>query len=252
MEGTLPADIPSTPLAMNATAFVKHPTGLTFRTYILDKTPELRQEARLKSGVWEQTEQRFIEDVFQSDPKCTRPIFIDGGAAFGYYSLLASVHNPCREVQAFNPHPQFAESMKHNILDNVKSKVLKAPKICINRLALARKEGKGMIDFGYAGHLESLGRKPVAVQITSLDAFAEKHLPSNKQILMVKLDIEGQEVGALQGATKLLQGCRVKHWAIGIHRNQTDPVVAILKRNGYQIVSSSGHGQPNDEVLAKC
>jgi len=237
---------------------VRHPSGLTFRTYILDKRQH--QAERLKRGVWEASEQTFIVNAFKSDPNCTRPVFIDGGAAFGFYSLLAAFHSPCREVQAFNPHPLFAECMKQNIDDNVRSGVLRAPKICINQLALAGREGMTKIDFGYdakVANMTNMSFIPVPVRMTSLDAWAEQHLPGDKQILLVKLDIEGKEVEALGGATKLLQGCRVKFWAIGIHYPETRSlrsVVATLTKNGYRILSSSrnARGQPNGEVLAQC
>ena len=230
------------------TEVTRHPTGLTFRKHILDDD-KIR---RLESGVWEMEEQPYIEKAFNSDPNCTRALFIDGGAAFGYYSILASVRNPCREVQAFNPHPRFAEVMKLNVQDNVKSGVLTSPRICINKVALSSEEGMANIDFGYGEHIS---RANVPVSMTSLDAFVENNVPGDKKILLVKLDVEGQEANVMKGAAKLLRGCRVKFWSIGIHgAHLLKPVVDALEDNGYAITSAVAvvEGQPNGQVTAEC
>jgi len=247
--GATLSDIPASAEAAD-TEVVHHPTGLTFRKHILKSN----QPERILSGIWEKQDQVYMERAFKSDPNCTRPVFIDVGAAFGYYSLLAAVSKPCLQVQAFNPHPRFAEVMKLNVEDNIKSELLKSPNICINMAALSDTEGTTYMSFGYGGRIgHTRSSKTVKVPMTTLDAFVEKNVPRDTQILLVKLDVEGQEANVMKGAAKILQGCRVKFWTIGIHSNHLlQPVVDALKDNGYKITKASANGWPNGQVTAEC
>ena len=90
--------------------FALTPDGLSFRTaYPLGLGG--RDVKRLQSGVWESSMDPWIQQALQSDPRCERPLFVDAGAAFGYYSLRA-LQSSCRVVHAFNPHPIFAGFMR--------------------------------------------------------------------------------------------------------------------------------------------
>ena len=68
------------------------------------------------------------------------------------------------------------------------------------------------------------------------------------------MDIEGSEVDALHGASKFLSGCRVKHWAIGVHQPEYHGIINdLLVKNGYRIEPPRDIGsQPNEEILASC
>lgn len=236
---------------------IKHPSGASYRTHILTGENNKGRDklTPIKLGVWEAGQDPQMQAIFESDPNCTRPIFVDGGAAFGYYSVLAMRQSHCREVQAFNPHPKFAYAMRQNVEDNIQDLHLSAAKVCINRVALSGADSTMQMPYGYGGSIGKLGPETVQVPVTSLDIFFRKHIPADKKVLMVKLDIEGEELNAMAGARALLRGCRVKHWVIGIHRKTfVEPIVSLLKENGYRITAGETQvpGQPNGLVMASC
>lgn len=260
------ADAPPFPGLDDSTASVGHPSGLTFRERLLRPSgpdDDSRKIERIRSGVWEAVEDPFIQRILDSDPNCTYPVFVDGGAAFGYYSLLAAQKHACREVQAFNPHPQFAYAMRLNVQDNARAGLLDPRRVCANRAALSHRPRSLRLAAGYGGRLFNgsrggggAGGPPgVEVPVTSLDAFFEAHVPLEKRVILVKLDIEGEEANTLRGATRLLEGCRVKNWVISLHNHRHwSTVLRVLRRHRYRITFSEFEvaGQPNGMVAAEC
>ena len=87
------------------------PDGLSFRVGSVFGLLNEEQVDRLQSGLWEASTDPWIQQALLTDPHCRRPLFVDAGAAFGYYSLRA-LQTSCRVVHAFNPHPVFAGFMR--------------------------------------------------------------------------------------------------------------------------------------------
>ncbi len=141
------------------------------------------------------------EDCFLSFVKPGGRIF-DIGANIGIYSVLAASKGA--EVAAFEPSPRAQKLLKDNIeMNNLKAQITVYP------LAVSKEEGK--VTF-YEGHDRnwSVGRvfrygnrtdtQTVEVDTQTLDRLAEKiGCPD-----VIKVDIEGAEWLALQGAAKLL------------------------------------------------
>jgi FkbM family methyltransferase len=263
-QGTAAADQPVDTQLLNDQKVAHHPNGLTFRTAVFEdnsfgaSSAQFTREKseRIESGVWEADQDPYMRKAFNSDPNCEYPLFIDGGAAFGYYSLLAMRLHSCRKVHAFNPHPRFAFAMGLNLQDNTKAQRIDSSSACINKLALAKGKGSVQFNFGYGGGI-GVGShsNAVTVPMTDLDGFFDEYVPHGMRVILIKLDVESQELEVMKGATRVLQGCRVKHWAIGIHRDfLLEPVMQILKKSGYTIDSAAKMvaGQPNGEVFAHC
>lgn len=263
-QGTAASDQPVDNQLFMDQKVTHHPNGLTFRTAVFEDNSFGARSAqftrdkstRIESGVWEADQDPYMQKAFDSDPNCEYPLFIDGGAAFGYYSLLAMSMHSCRKVHAFNPHPRFAYAMGLNLLDNAKAQRIDSSSACINKLALAKSKGSVKFNFGYGGGI-GVGStsQAVTVPMTDLDSFFDEYVPQGMRAILIKLDVEAQELEVMKGATKVLQGCRVKHWAIGIHRaHLLAPVKQILTQNGYTIDSAAAlvNGQPNGEVFAHC
>jgi FkbM family methyltransferase len=263
-QGTLATDQPVDISLQNDKKVATHTNGLTFRTAVFTdnsqgpRSAEFAKDkiARIQRGVWEDDQDPYMTAAFNGDPNCEYPIFIDGGAAFGFYSLLAQRLQSCRKVHAFNPHPRFAFAMGLNLQDNDAGGRINSDSACINRKALAKANGNVQFNFGYGGGIGVGDKsKAVTVPMVNLDSFFDDNVPPDMRVIMVKLDVEGQELEVMKGATKLLKGCRVKHWAIGIHKDHLlDPVKEILLQSGYTIdrANKMVAGQPNGEVLAHC
>lgn len=194
-------------------------------------------------GYWEEAEDVQFSQMFADDAICEQPtVFLDVGAAFGYYSILARRVSSCVEIHAVNPHPLFASQMLENIAaNNVRD-------IHVHQFAVTDRAKKVNIDYGCTGHTYSNasttndgidGSSSVIVNAASLDMFYIDQL-AGKTIVSIKMDIEGGEVGALRGASSLLQGCKVKHWSVSTHgRDQFFAVGRILSRAGYTICSNT-------------
>jgi FkbM family methyltransferase len=127
-------------------------------------------------------------------------VVIDGGANVGGFSLTAaSVVGPEGSVHAVEAAPATAALLRRNVLANPHHA------IHVHELALADVEGELELTAFEAGSgMSSLaaldGGSVVRVRATTLDALTAS-LP---RVDLVKLDLEGAELRALQGARRLL------------------------------------------------
>src|SRR5437764_6671199 len=175
--------------------------------------------------------------IFLHEPESTRAfwnaitpgmIVVDGGANVGGYSLLASRRAGAEgRVFAFEPDPNnFARLLKQiGRLTNVQP-VQKA-------IAAASGESLLFLDSFHAGHTlvdGRVGERGISVGVTSLDDFVRDHsLPS---LDVVKLDIEGAELLAIDGMQRLLRSERRPVILCEVHPPIT-PEEFISKMNGF-------------------
>jgi len=131
-------------------------------------------------------------------------VFIDGGANIGIFTLIgaASVTRTGRVV-ACEPVPETMAILQRNLDLNAFGWV-------DTRLAaLSSAPGTGSLyAFGPGSPLSSFAPEDqehgaaISVELVTLDALAE---PALGRVGLVKLDVEGAEVSALRGATRLLE-----------------------------------------------
>jgi FkbM family methyltransferase len=160
-------------------------------------------------------------------------VFYDVGANNGYLSLLGGQRvGVSGIVYAFEPLPQNALHVQT---------LMAANKIGNYRLieqAISNKSGT--IEF-YLGddsnpYTTSLIRhsrsQSLNVRATTLDDFAADH----RWPALVKMDIEGAEMMALEGATNLLRDANAPNWLIEVHSGEIDQQVRrILLKHGYRL-----------------
>ena len=186
-------------------------------------------------GVYEKNE----TELFRSKIKPAMTI-IDIGANLGYYTVIASCSAGERGlVIAFEPEPNFFKLLSKNIIrNNLKN-------VAIFEMAIADKNGeadlflseenKGNNSLISSEKLDSF----VSVKTATLDDFL-----SAKKIAMVdmiKMDIEGAEILALEGMKNTLAKYRPllflefsPHSIIKINRNPMD-FLSTLRGIGYSI-----------------
>lgn len=123
-------------------------------------------------------------------------IFIDGGACFGDTALWA-YHHGAKEVYSFEPSPYNFNILK----DNIKANERDVEK-CFN---LAVGNEKCSIPFaaapGMAGASHATKNGNIMVDCVRIDDFVKEH---NIKPTFLKLDIEGFEMGALNGAIDVI------------------------------------------------
>ena len=146
--------------------------------------------------------ERFSIELLESHLR-DGSLFIDIGAHYGYYSLVAGTRYLNNRVIAFEPSPQNYEILKKNIerngLNNVK----------LYNMAVSDRDGVG--DFIIAEHSDNCGfydhpltrsLEKVQIRTTALDSLV-KDVP--EQHAIVKIDVEGHEISVLKGMSNLLR-----------------------------------------------
>lgn len=132
---------------------------------------------------------------------CLRPgeLFVDVGACFGTYSLLAASAAGA-EVMAFEPNPVTAE----RLLDNVRLNRMESA-IDVRQAAVGAEAGSVWMTTQYtaANHIvraeDMDADKRVSVPLTTLD----EEVAGQNPVLM-KIDAEGYEQFVVDGASRLL------------------------------------------------
>lgn len=141
---------------------------------------------------------------------------VDGGASIGDTSIKLSKLFPAAQVYAFEPYPPFIQSLK--------KKTMGSKQIKIEPFALDETEGKRMLSIneseGTNSFLQSeasknhpygdLMEKKGGVMVTSktLDNWSVSNQLDSIDI--IKLDLQGNELAALNGATQILEENKVK------------------------------------------
>ena len=158
-------------------------------------------------------------------------LVVDGGANMGGYSLLAARRAGAGgRVFAFEPDPRNFARLAARVrgLSNVQPV----------RKAIAAAGGESLLfqDTFHAGHTLVNGRvggNGIAVEVTSLDEFVRQHgLPG---LDVVKLDIEGAELLAVDGMQRLLRSERRPVILCEVHPPITpEEFIGKVSRFGYR------------------
>lgn len=74
-------------------------------------------------------------------------------------------------------------------------------------------------DYSFKIRFQNWRRKIYGKQLTKLITIDELLYPAEKQIKLIKIDIEGYEYEALKGAKKILKEKVIQHFLIEIHSN---------------------------------
>ncbi|MCI0336622.1 MAG: FkbM family methyltransferase [Acidobacteria bacterium] len=160
-------------------------------------------------------------------------VYFDVGANNGYLSLLgAKCVGLNGMVYSIEPLPQNARSLQKLMDENLVENCQLIEKAVSNR--------SGMIEFylgdDYDPYTPSLirGRRSqvMNVGVMTLDDFANDHRWPD----LIKLDVEGAEVMALEGAKKILASANAPKWLIEVHSKEIDQEVRkILIDHGYRL-----------------
>ena len=156
------------------------------------------------TGNFEVSERRFVQGFLK--PGMT---VLDIGAHHGFYTMLAAkMVGPTGRVMCFEPsHRERERLLVHLRLNRILNRVSVFP------IALGRETGESTLyvvvgrDTGCNSLRPPAVTEPtrtVRVLLTSLDAFvAQQHV---KYVDFIKMDVEGAELGVLEGGEELLGG----------------------------------------------
>jgi FkbM family methyltransferase len=214
----------------------------------------------LLDGIWEPEITALVQRLLK--PGMT---FVDVGANIGYYTLLAAKQvGHTGKVYAFEPEPLNFELLRKNVIVNWFSGLVRAEKKAVS-------DAGGHIDFyvrqNYRGnssigavtreHLENLydSMERIQVETVSLD----EYFPEPPSIDLLKIDVEGAELDALQGMRNVIQSnpeiIIICEWSLGQMRTAKRDPLAVLeqfRRHALRARSvESNYGTVSPEELLK-
>ena len=172
-------------------------------------------------------------------------VVVDAGANIGIYSqFLANCVKPGGVVHSFEPSP---ENFAH--LRNALSHV---PNVQLNQLAVSDKTGESVLyvsDDLNVDHraypTDDPRRKRIAIQTTRLDDY----FPEGERVDLIKMDIQGFELHALRGATRVLDdnpGIKLllEYWPYGLKQAHVsaESLITFLQARGFSLFRIGKNG----------
>jgi FkbM family methyltransferase len=167
---------------------------------------------------------------------------IDAGANIGYMaSILAIRVGPKGKVFCFEPHPEVFESLRENV--EVWKKDRRCGSFVLHQSALGTENGKALLSTNdgfrtnrgtawISNRVEATpNQKAIEVPIQNLDSL----LGEGETIGVLKMDVQGHELGVLQGMTRLLKRRAVRDIIFEEETAFPAPTHKYLKSNGYSI-----------------
>jgi FkbM family methyltransferase len=145
--------------------------------------------------------------------------FIDVGANIGWFAIVAAESvGPTGKVVAFEPSSKIYSHLEKNVLLNSRTNIK------LEKVALAHKNGSAILT-GVTDR--NAGKGTIMAAPGPLDCGAEE-VPTIKfddyvladglrQVRMIKIDVEGAEMVALQGAKEFLAGRRADYLMIEVN-----------------------------------
>jgi FkbM family methyltransferase len=164
----------------------------------------------------------------------------DAGANVGYMTLLAGVAaGQSGRVLAWEPHPELFSVLRRNVASLAGRSG--AAEIAIRQAALGPEPGRARLvipahmaandGVSYIG--EASGSvSSIAVAVETIDEAL-----GGSRVSVMKLDVEGAELGVLAGARHALGEGRITHLVFEDHVGPDSAVARLLVANGYRIFS---------------
>ena len=169
------------------------PRGHDFRMYV---TPRYRDHYETRS--YEQLSANLISSILRR-----ADLFVDVGASYGFYSLLAASRRPDLDIISVEPTPETCTILKRNVGLLAQSKIAVLQSAVSDTVGIRRfnvaiaSDSCGFFDHPNIGSLRSID-----VETTTIDTLL-KDRPAGR--LVIKIDTEGNELAVLRGMTETLK-----------------------------------------------
>ncbi len=189
----------------------------------------------------------FDPEVFEPIRAALKPggAFLDVGANVGYYSLQAlELVGPSGRVHGFEVDPRAVRCLRRT------TSTFGLQNLFLHEIAIGDRDGPARLSLqSESGHSSvSHNGEGVSVPMTTLDSWCAASGVRNIQA--VKLDIEGGELWALQGARRLLREerpllvCEVLEGPEARCQYWRDEILGFLRQFDYHIDSLAGVFSP--------
>ena len=184
---------------------------------------------------YEKQEQEFVDNVHLDN----NSVVLDIGANMGLYTISTSKKYPTSKVIAIEASPTYFKNLKQNCELNNIDKVSLYNKAASNTNDETIEFYEGVFSTIEEEFLPDLGTpkdkiKKVKVETITIDSLFEKE--KLDEITILKMDIEGAEVMALNGATSCLDQKKIKNMIIEYHTVENkNKIIELFKDKGYNV-----------------
>jgi FkbM family methyltransferase len=207
-------------------------------TLLIDRTNAVDGQLHV-SGAWEpQTVARLFSLVAAERQRCSKgAVFLDVGAHWGFYALLAHKKGWFERIVAVEPDPTNYAQLQANLFLNGASTAIEALRLAASDRAATfglevdsrNRGGSRLVEA-----LDDIATCKAARLDTVLD-FADR-------LLVVKIDVEGHEEPAIEGLMAVLAGnhcvLQVEIWDLPDDRRRAHRVIERLARLGIRHVDT--------------
>lgn len=192
----------------------------------------------LKAGkVYEQV---FLDHVRTS---AREGVYLDVGAHLGTHTVWFAKLCPSTQVHAFEPVSRYAEVVRRNIVANDLQ-----GKVTLHNIGLSDVPGEAT---NYLSPEHQVGFADSDGQGVT-ETFAVRRLDDvvSGPVAVIKLDVEGMEVKALQGARRILSRYRPTVFAEAHNEQRAADIAAALAPFGYRPTGKVFNATPTYEFAA--
>lgn len=186
----------------------------------------------LRGNIYEQPLILKLKNLFENNPYTT---FIDMGAHYGYFSLIAAMWlKPTGKVISIEPNHTFYQKLNKNILLNNHQNFVKTFNVGLS-------EKTGLAKMGRWNNRRTLEKADGDIQIVTFDSLCEKEKISPD---IIKIDVHGAEGNILAGMPKMLRN-NVSHLFCELHEDMngysSEDIVKMLENSGLYVYEFTQH-----------
>lgn len=200
----------------------------------------------IAAGGWEEHETRLFKAHLHSGSRV-----LDLGANIGWFAVQAVLAGA--EVEAFEPVPHIADVLERNIARAMERGPGKAT---IHRFAAGSESGSAeiflaasnrgdnrVVDAGSKAPADMIGAVPVEIQIRRVDDLVTGPMD------VIKIDTQGSEWHALQGARALLDSSPrlallIEFWPYALRGATGAQLLELLESEGFQVGKATAAPYP--------
>jgi FkbM family methyltransferase len=173
-------------------------------------------------------------------------VVVDAGANIGYLTSLAAVRaGPTGSVLALEPHPRVFEALESNA-DRWRGRDELA-ELDLRRLALSDESGPGELVAGprFEANMglaalrsdDSDDAHPDAGEVFTVTLARLDDVVGDRQIGLLKIDVEGHEAGVLRGGRRMLADRAVRDIVFEDHDPYPSEATALVEAAGFTLIS---------------
>ena len=172
----------------------------------------------------------YVKKIFEKISSRSS-VIVDIGANIGRYTVLAGINS---KAKIFSIEPEednfriLSKNVELNHLENAE----------ILKVALGDKKGnaklfKSIDPINNGGH--SLKSETSEFEVVKVETFDNLFKNKTENVDLVKIDVEGFELGVLKGMKSFLSKKKIKNIILEIDKENFNEIMSIFKENGYSV-----------------